>query len=131
MRVIVTYDIAKETNVDKVVSDIEDMGLRDHFQEKDYGAGLRAFGVVLMCRDPDLVFKRRIRHARKESAFYMDIMLDYQAMVAASHRGRQREIARRLFDEVPAVLLKYKIPDFDRDLFLSDFQGWISNLDWI
>lgn len=131
MRVIITCDIAQETNVDKVVSDIEDLGLRDYFQEKDYGAGLRSFGVVLMCRNPDLIFKRRIRHARKESAFYMDIMLDYRAMVAASHRGRQREIAKRLFDEVPAVLAKYKIVDFDRELFVSDLQSWIGNLDWI
>lgn len=131
MRVIVTCDISQETDVDKVVSDIVHHGLREHFQEKDYGPGLMAFGVVLMCRDPDLVFKRRIKYARKEAAFYMDIMLDYRAMVAASHRGRQREIARRLFDEVPSALTNYKIVNFDRDLFVSDFQKWIADLDWI
>lgn len=131
MRLLVTCDIAKETEVDKVVSDIVNQGLTNHFQEKEYGDGLKMIGVILMCRHPDLVFKRRMRHARKESAFYMDIMLDYRAMVASSHRGRQREIAKRLFDEVPDGLANYKIPDFDQDLFVSDFQVWIKNLDWL
>jgi vacuolar-type H+-ATPase subunit F/Vma7 len=103
---------------------------RQHFLSKSYGMGLLGIGIVLMCQDPELSLKRRIRHSKKESKLYMDIMLDLPTMKVASPEDRKRIVAQRLFDEVPKVLSGYKIPDFDKEVFAADLRQWITSTGW-
>jgi hypothetical protein len=61
----------------------------------------------------------------------MDIMLDFAMMKAATATERKCELVRRLFDEVPQVLSKYKIADFNKDAFVTDFRAWIKEIGWL
>ena len=103
---------------------------RKHFVAREYGDGFHCVVVVLMCRNPELNFKRRIRFAKKEKTVFMDILLELPTMNALEPEDRKRIVAQRLFDEVPDVLSKYKIPDFDKDAFIADFRAWIDATGW-
>jgi hypothetical protein len=86
--------------------------------------------VVFMCLDKELGLKKRIKLVKSEKKLYMDIMLDLPTMKSATPEARRREVAQRLYDEVPEVLAKYKIPDFNRDAFVADFRAWIDGTGW-
>ena len=97
---------------------------------KDYGVGLLGVVIVLMCQDPNLSLKKRVSFAKKEKKVYLDIMLDLDQMKQASPEVRKRIVTDRLAEEVPGVLHKYAIPDFDEARFLADFKGWLKDIGW-
>ena len=78
-----------------------------------------------MCRHPERNFKQRIRFAKKEKTLFMDIMLDLEQMRQAEHKDRKRIIAERVVDEVPIVLRKQSIEDFDEARFVHDLNNWL------
>jgi hypothetical protein len=125
MRLMVVCDANEESGVGQVVYDICGPTLQ-HFHPKNYGDGLSGLGVVLMCRDPELNFKRRIRFSRKEKTIDMDVMLDLTQMRQADHDVRKRIICERLIEEIPAVVRKYSITDFDDVLFEQDLKAWLT-----
>lgn len=131
MRMFVTCDIDSESKVDSVVYEMLNAGLVQYFEEKNYGGEFRGIAAVLMCRSPEIEFKRRVRYSKSDQHIYMDIMLNYQNMVSANQEDRRREVARRLLSEVPEVLSKYKIEGFDKAEFLGDFRKWIGGLGWL
>lgn len=51
-------------------------------------------------------------------------------MEEASPEERKRIMTQEIYDEVPEVLSRYKIPDFDRDAFVADLRNWIDGLGW-
>ena len=103
---------------------------RKYFVVKDNGAGLAGVVIVLICRDPNLHLKRRIRFATKKKTIYMDTMLDLPVMKAALPAERKRIIAQQLSHDVAEVLSGYKILDFKKDVFVDDFYRWIDGLGW-
>jgi hypothetical protein len=125
MHLRITCDANEESGVGQVVFKISGP-TRRQFASKNYGIGLAGVGVVLMCRDPELNFKRRIRLARKEKKLFMDIMLDLAQMREADQEKRTRIIRERLAEEVPTVVGKYSIADFDKERFLADLKSWLA-----
>jgi hypothetical protein len=55
----------------------------------------------------------------------MDIMLDLDEMKYNSPQGRRQIILQRIAKEVPEILAKYKIADFDRERFVIDLHAWL------
>jgi len=104
---------------------LDDLHLRKAFDGEQYGAGLSEIYVVFMCRTPDLKFKQRIRLDRKDLVLYMDIFLDYHLMVKGPTERRYDHLARKLYDELPPILAKYKIKDFDTERFIADFRRFM------
>jgi hypothetical protein len=123
----VTSDANAESGVGEVVGEISGP-TRRHFVPKDYGVGLAGVVVVLMCRDPERNFKRRIRFARKEKTVFMDVMLDLALMRQADHGARKRIIRERLAEEIPAVLRRYAVADFDEERFVTDLKSWLAEI---
>lgn len=54
-------DFYWEVHIDKVLDLLSDTGYRKYFSEQDYGTSLDGITVVLMCQDPNLNLKQRIR----------------------------------------------------------------------
>lgn len=131
MRFNIISDTDWESRVDKTLAELAKLGYFEHFSERDYGAGLIGVTVVFMCQDPDLNSKRRLRMSKKERKLYMDIMLDLPVMKAADAAQRRKIIAERLRQEVPQVLSKYQLADFDRTRFNADLAAWIASTDWL
>ena len=61
----ITADTNEESGVGGVVEELSGP-TRLHFESLDYGSGLPRLCVVLMCRDPNLDFKRRVRFSKQD-----------------------------------------------------------------
>jgi len=124
MLISITSDSNKESGVGEVVDEISGP-TKKYFLTKDYGVGLLGIGVVLMCRNPDLNFKRRVRFSKKEKILSMDIMLALDQAKQFVHKEKKNMIVDRILVEVPAVLQKYSISDFDKKSFLNDLEAYL------
>jgi hypothetical protein len=102
---------------------------RKHFIARDYGVGLAGIGVVLMCQDPKLELRPRIRHSKKEKMLYVDVMLSLPDMLEAKSEARRSTVFRELIAQVGAILEKRKISDFAHEQFISDLHDWLSATD--
>jgi hypothetical protein len=127
MRLNIIGDIHWESRVEQTMHELSDLGYREHFVEREYGPGLFGITVCLMCQEPELGLKRRIRLSRKESKLYLDIMLDLDAMKGARPEERLREVGGRLAAEILSVLSRYTINDFDRNRFVRDLRAWLAS----
>lgn len=130
MKLTIVSDAHWESRLDEVLDELYSKGLRQHFEEKDYGPGLVGLGVVLMCRNPSLDFQRRVRLSKAKKMLYMDIMLDLPTMKNAQPEERKRIIADRLALEVPTELSRRRIADFEQQSFIHDFQEWVAATGW-
>jgi hypothetical protein len=127
MRFGITCDANQESGVGEVVFEVCGP-TRKHFEPKDYGAGLSEIFIVLMCRNPELNFKRRLRLVKKDRVLYLDIMLDLHEMVPLEHEARKRIVGHWISEELPPILRKYAIPDFDDARFIDDMLDWFRTI---
>ena len=122
MRFNILGDFDWEARVDQVLDSLSNSGYRSYFEQRDYGPGLAGITVVLMCQAPELNLRRRVQLSKKEKKLYMDIMLDLAEMKRVDRSRRKTLVTERLIREVPEVLSKYKISDFDSARFIEDFR---------
>jgi hypothetical protein len=120
----ITADTNQESGVGEVVDGLSGP-TRQHFVPRDYGSGLPRLCVVLMCRDPHLDFKRRVRFSKKDQTLYMDVMLHLPDMIPLTHGERRRVVMQRLEQEVSEALTKYEFKNFDRPRFENDLRDWL------
>ena len=125
MRFSLLCDAHQDAGLDKVLFRFSDLGLKRYFEERNYGDTLDGITVVLMCRNPALNLKQRIRHPKKEKKLYMDIMLDLDQFQQLNQVQRERIVAGRMLAELPPVLKKYKFGHFDVEAFDADLAQWL------
>ena len=131
MRFNLLSDADWDSRVDKVLSSLSDLGYRQFFEKKDYGSTLSGITVIFMCRNPEYKFKQRIKHSKKESRLYMDIMLDLNQFKEIDQKEREMIIGERLISEVPQIVAKYKFEDFDLPKFKSDLKRFLKKIEWV
>ena len=118
MHFFLTADCNWESKRDHATRNLE---LREFFQDRSYGDDIAGgIYVVLMCRDPDLKFKQRIRFSKKDQSLSMDVMLDLPFFVSATHAQRREAVARQLLSDIPRVIDKYKFKNFDLATLSND-----------
>lgn len=122
MRVRITSDSNWEAKLDHAM---KPLALGSVFESRDYGDDLNTLCLVLMCRDEDLKFKRRVRYVRDERKLYLDVMLRLSEFVVASHAERRRMLADALKIDVPEALEKRKFKHFNFSEFKSDLSDAI------
>ncbi|HRE57927.1 MAG TPA: hypothetical protein PLW09_08900 [Candidatus Kapabacteria bacterium] len=125
---VVSGDAWWESNVAKVISSLSGTGYIPYFLEQNYGTSLENVFVVLMCREPEYNFKRRIRFVKKEKILYMDIMLDLPQFLTITQKEREKIIVDKIITEVPQVIAKYKFKDFDLVRFEKDLKKWMRKI---
>lgn len=137
MRLLLTCDAEWESRVDKVLRDLVDSNYEERFASRDYGCGLNCIAVTFVCRDPDLNFAQRVEFRTEKSLFgeenilYMDIVLNLDIMTAfalANLDSRKQVMVQQMRQEVPKILSRYDIPDFDREGFIKDFNQWTEEI---
>ncbi|MCY0914180.1 hypothetical protein [Massilia antarctica] len=127
MEVKILGDFEHESGVQAVTDWFSKRGYWEAFAT-DYGDGLWTISIFLICRRPELNFKQRIRHQKKEKTLYMDIMLPFTEFVSASLEEREKKVVEAMLAEVPRIVRKYKFADFDTELFISHFNKYFSDL---
>ena len=125
MRFSLLCDAHQDAGLDKVMFRFSDLGLKRYFEERNYGDTLDGITVVLMCRNPALNLKQRIRHSKKEKKLYMDIMLDLDQVRPMSQEQREHLVAVKMLAELPPVIKKYKFGHFDVEAFETDLAHWL------
>jgi len=125
MKLNILSDTNSESRVAEALDALPLLELRRYVAERDYGQGLACLLIGIICRNPTLNLKPRVRFTKKDKTLSMDVMLHLPDMMALDDLGRTRVIAQYLSDEVPAVISKYAIQDFDSARFLADFEKWI------
>ena len=120
MRFLLTYDANWEAKIDVVLTRLGETGFKTMFEKKNYGASVEVIGIVLMCRNPSLNFKQRIRYVKAEKELYLDIMLDFYQFEKIEQTERNKIVAEKLIKEVPIIIAKYKFKDFDLPKFEAD-----------
>jgi hypothetical protein len=121
MRVNILSDSNWEAKLDHAM---RALALHDFFENRSYGQDLSGgIIVVLMCRDPDLKFKQRIRFSKKPQRLYMDIMLSLPEFISATHAQRRQILAARLTDDIPRIIAKYRFKKFDLPGFSNDLNS--------
>ncbi|MES2018948.1 MAG: hypothetical protein V4484_20845 [Pseudomonadota bacterium] len=123
MRLNILSDSEWESGIGQVVVWLSKTEYFREFQERNYGSGLVAVAVNLICQNPIFLFERRIRYSKKEKKIYLDIMLNLSDFVNVSFDERRRIVLNALLKEVPEVIGKYSIESFDVKTFLADFNN--------
>lgn len=127
----VTGDSDIETGVNEVLNSLYDEGFVASFVEQFYDDSRIEMFLVLMCRDPMLHFKQRIRFSKNDNCLYMDIMLDWNKMVGAEISSRKKIVGEKIVNEVPQIVAKKKFRDFDLLRFTKDLRDWFETHGWI
>lgn len=117
-----------KSGLDKVLRAFTSTGYKDLFARHNYGTGLVGITIILMCRATDTDFKQRIRFARREKTFYVDIMLDLGEIQNNDAHARIRIVADRIASEISVILRKRAIPDFDAARFIEDLNLWLRSM---
>ena len=121
MKVSISCDADWEAKIDKVVYALSDLNYRRFFEERHYGSSLESILIGLMCQDPELNLKRRIRYTKKEKQLSLDIMLDINQFKQIDQRERNKIVIDKILSEVIPIIKKYKFEDFDTPKFEDDF----------
>ena len=131
MRFNILCDISWESRVDQALSNLDIRELNEYLERKNIGSGLSGITIDLMCRDPELKFKQRIRLSKKENKLYMDIMLDYNHFVQLDNKQRQMIIGESILNELPKTLKKYKLDYFFIENLENGLKEYFKKIEWI
>lgn len=118
-------DFYWDSKIDKVLDTLSETAYRQFFSEQYYGSALNDITVVLMCQDPNLKLKQRVKLSKKEKKIYLDIMLDLYQFLKVEQKEREKIVVEKLINEVPAIIRKYRLEDFDILKFESDLKKWM------
>ncbi len=123
MIINILADFYWETKIDKVLDFLSNTGYRRFFEDKNYGSSLGGIVVGLMCHEPSLNLKQRIRLSKKEKIIYVDIMLDYTLFMKIDQNKRNEIVISKIKNEIPPIISKYKFEDFDLLRFENDLNN--------
>lgn len=131
MRFSIVSDTSYEAKVDQVTGAFPARELEDWLYFKNYGSDLIDIGIVLMCRNPEYNFKQRIRLDKKNKILYIDLMLDYYYFVSdISQENRIKVVVKKIMNEIPPIINKYKLKDFNLYLFMEDLKEFFTKIGW-
>ncbi|MOA19344.1 hypothetical protein D3C78_1397190 [compost metagenome] len=126
IRFLITGDANIETSVGEATLLMTGSDFYKFIEKQDYGTSLKGLCVIFMCRNPELNFKQRIRYTKKDQNLSFDLMLDYNQFVVMTPDQRVSEMCKRLLEEMPPIVKKYKFPDFDLDKFMDNLTSWFN-----
>ena len=127
MRFNILGDFTTESGLGNILKIFSETRYRDFFSSKSYGGDLSGITVVLMCQDPALNLKQRIRYSKEEQKIYVDIMLDLSEVVKMDPRSLKEMVAKKLVDETLHILGKYNPENFNIQEFESDLRAIFLN----
>jgi len=122
MYIRITSDSNWEARIETVMRKLNRTGYRPFFEGQNYGSSILGVSIILMCREKELNFKKRIRFDKKNRKLYMDIMLDIDLFMSLSEKGKDKVVVDKIAHEVPRTIAKYKFQDFDHDTFERDLR---------
>ena len=118
MKISVLGDFNWESKLDHTMRPLD---LKPFFISRDYGPDVQSLLIGLMSRSSYLNLRQRVRYSKADATFSVDVMLNLEQFVAASHQQRRELLASALVADVPAALSKRRFKQFDLAAFRTDF----------
>ena len=122
LRLNITADFSSESGIDEVLSTLSKTKYFQFFKPKSYGDDLEGICIILMCQNPALNLRKRIRFSRKEKKIYMDVMLNLDDYSRATLEWRLQNTITMILNEISENLKKYNLSSFDVESFMSDLK---------
>lgn len=130
-RLLITCDTNQETGIRDAILSLTANNFYNFIEEVNYGNTLQHLAIFFMCLDPKIQFKPRIRFTRMDQTLCLDIILDYYQFVMMTHEQRVSELCKKLILEMPVIIQKYEIIDFDLDKLVRKFSQWFNEYNFI
>ncbi|WP_287906390.1 hypothetical protein [Acinetobacter sp.] len=124
-------DTDSESGILFAKQQITSNGFNKYITSENYGSDLNGVVIILVCRKPEIILKKRLRLSKKEKILYMDIMLDYDLFNNMEFEQRVTQICKTLLVELSQVLKKYKFEDFKSDKLIINLENWFLNYGFI
>lgn len=124
-------DTDSESGILFAKQQITSNGFNKYITSENYGSDLNGVVIILVCRKPGIILKKRLRLSKKEKILYMDIMLDYDLFNNIEFEQRVTQICKTLLVEISQVLKKYKFEDFKSDKLIINLENWFLNYGFI
>ncbi|WP_151811434.1 hypothetical protein [Acinetobacter bereziniae] len=124
-------DTDSESGILFAKQQITSNGFNKYITSENYGSDLNGVVIILVCRKPEIILKKRLRLSKKEKMLYMDIMLDYDLFKNMEFEQRVTQICKTLLVELSQVLKKYKFEDFKSDKLIINLENWFLNYGFI
>lgn len=131
MRFFITSDAHHEARLDDFLDPLYEQGFDEFFSTRDYNDLGTNICVVLMCRDSRLHFSQRIRLSQKDNCLYLDLMFKLEEIEAMTANNKRAFIVRKMLEEIPPIIEKYKKLDFDVLRLSKDIREWFEFHGWI
>jgi hypothetical protein len=131
MKFWIGCDIDWETRVDSVRDELIALHFEPSFEGDQYGPGIEMIAILLTCRDPSHKFRQRTKWIADERILETDILLPHSEMIAATPEQRRTILVQALLNEVPRVIEKKKVSDFDSGLLAASMKEFFVKAKWI
>jgi hypothetical protein len=125
MELYITADADWDAKIRNVIDIFFKMDITHYFLEKDYGIDIYKIAFFLICREPSLEFKQRIKFDKKEKVLGIDIMLDLDLFRNISLKEKFNIVKKELLINTPIGINKFKFKNFNSELFMKDFSYWL------
>lgn len=131
MKLNFTADAVNTSGFGDLIYGLNNNKLDDYFMNKTYGVSLIEIFIVC-CSYPDWKnFKQRIRFIKAEKCLMVDIMFDLETMENASQKERREIHIKKINNELPPIIKKYKFKDFDLERFMADFNTYVKEIEFL
>lgn len=122
------YDVS---GFDDLIFSINNNKLDDYFIPKSYGNDLNKIFIVSRCLKKENEYKPSIRLRKSDSTLLIDIMFDLKSMIKATKRERREIFIKKINEELPPIIKKYKFKDFDLERFMADFNTYVKEIEFL
>jgi len=99
--------------------------VENDFSHKLVGDSKLSISIIIICRQEML--KQRCRLSKAEMGLSFDIILNFQTLSYIHPDEQVSYIIKAIVSETRVVLNKYKLADFDKELFLEEFDKSLKN----
>lgn len=124
MEIFLTCDAHWESGVENIIDDFYDNNLENTFALKQYGEYLNRISIILICQNPVLNLKQRLKYSKRDQNIYIDIILNLNEFQRITDSEKKQIIKKKMLQEIPNAIRKFKVSDFNLEEFISDLQNW-------
>ena len=131
MDIFISCDAWWETGVDKIINLLPSRELKDFFFNKNYGKYLDGMQIILLCCNP-LHFGNELEdkniYSKNKKLLKIFFVLDFNLFMKIEQAEKNKIAFNKLVDEVPAIIKKCKVKDFNLEEFTKDWTSFLHTI---
>jgi len=131
MIVQLSGDYYETSGFDDIIFTMDNNRLDDYFIPKKYGHSLNKIFIVSRCLKKENEYKPSTRLRKADLVLLIDLMFELPTMEQATQKERREIFIKKMNEELPPIIKKYKFKDFDLDRFMEDFNIYVDEIKFL